>query len=74
MKLGQRQIKMLTLIIFSSSLFYYVNNLIFVGGDFSDGILVGFLLGLILVSSFYVCYLFLEMVYLNFKVRFKWKE
>ena len=70
-KLGKRQITILGLFIISSTLFYYMNNLISVGQTFSDGILVGFLLGIICICSLTILFLWLQMLYLNFKVRQK---
>jgi len=69
MKLGKRQISIFVLIGISSSLFYYANNLIQVGKTFSDGILIGFLLGLVFVCSISTFFLFGQMLYLNLRVR-----
>ncbi len=70
-KLGKNQIIIFTLIGISSTLFYYTNKLILKGGNFSDGILVGFLLGLIFICSSTILFLWIRMIYLNWKVRIK---
>ena len=69
MKLGKRQIAIFVLLGISSSIFYYTNNLIKVGITFSDGIFIGFLLGLVAVSSLSTIFLFLQMLYINLMVR-----
>lgn len=71
MKLGKRQIRMFTMMGINTSLFYYMNKFINTGITFSDGILVGFLMGLLFIGSLITLYTFGEMVYLNFKVRLK---
>ncbi|GBE19391.1 MAG TPA: hypothetical protein ENG87_01830 [Candidatus Pacearchaeota archaeon] len=70
-KLGKRQIKILFLFGISSTIFYYANQILQRGGDFSDGILAGFLIGLVFVLSLAILYLWGEMLYLNWKVRVK---
>ena len=69
MKLGKRQTRMFTLMGINVSLFYYMSKFINTGITFSDGILVGFLMGLVFICSLIVLYTFGEIVYLNFKVR-----
>ncbi len=69
MKLGKRQTAIFVLLGIGSSLFYYANNLIQVGQTFSDGILVGFLLGLVFICSLSAILLWLQMLYLNLRVR-----
>jgi len=72
MKLGKNQIIIFTLIGLSSTTFYYANKLINTSqGTFSDGILIGFLLGLTFISSISIFYLWIKMLYLNWKVRIK---
>ena len=71
MKLGKRQIRMFTLLGIETTLFYYMNKFINTGQTFSDGILVGFLMGLVFICSLIILYTFGEMVYLNFKARIK---
>jgi len=71
MKLGKRQIKIICLVGIATALMYYMNNLIQVGQTFSDGILIGFMMGLIAVCSLGAIYLWLEMLWLNWKVRQK---
>ncbi len=71
MKLGKRQIRMFTMLGINTSLFYYMNKFINTGQTFSDGILVGFLMGLLFIGTLITLYTFGEMIYLNFKVRIK---
>ncbi len=71
MKLGKRQARMFSLLGIETTLFYYMSKFINTGKTFSDGILVGFLMGLVLVCSLVILYTFGEMIYLNFKVRIK---
>ncbi len=71
MKLGKRQVRMFTLMGINTTLFYYMNKFINAGITFSDGILVGFLMGLLFMGTLITLYTFGEMVYLNFKVRIK---
>ena len=71
MKLGKRQIRMFTLMGINITLFYYMSKFINTGVNFSDGILVGFLMAFVLMCSLGILYTFGEMVYLNFKARMK---
>ncbi len=70
-KLGKNQLVIFGLIVISSTIFYYTNQLIQRGGNFSDGILVGFLLCLVLFCSLTILFLWIRMGYLNWKVRVK---
>lgn len=70
-KLGKRQKRIFVLIGISSTTFYYMNLLINKGGNFSDGFLAGVLAGLTFGLSIIIFYTWVEMVYLNFKVRKK---
>jgi len=74
MKLGINQIKIFVLLGLSTTFFYYADKYITIGGGFSEGILVGFLLCLSLICSMSLIYIWLRMIYLNFKVRIKCKK
>ena len=69
MKLGKRQTRMFTLLGINITLFYYMSKFINTGQTFSDGILVGFLMGLVFICSLIILYTFGEIIYLNFKIR-----
>ena len=69
MKIGKRQTAIFILIGITSSIFYYVGNLIKTGQTFSDGIFVGFLLGLVFIGSLSTVFLWGQMLYLNLRVR-----
>ena len=73
-KLGETQKKIIYLLLLSSTFSYYGNNLIKAGGDFSDGILVGFVMCPVLIFSLAALYLYGRMLYLNFKVVKKSEE
>jgi hypothetical protein len=68
MKLGKRQTAIFVLIGISVSLNFYMNKLIATAQTFSDAILIGFIMGLLLVSSFATLFLWGNILYLNFKV------
>lgn len=75
MKLGKNQITMIVLLGLSTTFIYYANKIINTSlGTFSDGILVGFLLCLSLLSSLGIFYIWIRMIFLNFKVRLKKKD
>lgn len=71
MKLGKRQIRIIILFGLATTTFYYMNKLLSVGGNFSEGFLVGFFAGLTFLFTIGILYTWLEMLYLNFKVRIK---
>ena len=67
-KLGKNQIAIFALVILGSVVFYYANNLINYGGKtYSDGILVGFLLAITFISAISTIFLWLRMLYLNWR-------
>ncbi len=71
-KLGKNQIMIFALFGIATICSYYANNLMNVSdGSFSDGIMVGFLSGIVFIASLSIMYLWLRMLILNFKVRKK---
>lgn len=68
MKLGKRQTAVFALLGVSFSLNYYMQSLILRAQTFSDGILIGFVMGLLAISSLTTIYLWLRIIYLNLKV------
>ncbi len=71
-KLGKNQATILVLFGLAITFFYYANKTINHGaGTFSDGIFVGFFLGLTFVCSISILFLWGRMLYQNWKVRVK---
>lgn len=72
MKLGKNQTIIFVLIGIATTTFYYGNKIISTSsGTFSDGIQVGFLMAITLICSLSILFLWLRMLYLNWKVRQK---
>ena len=70
MKLGKNQSAIFILFGLATTFFYYANKTINTSqGTFSDGILVGFLLAFTLTCSIGSLFIFIRMIYLNFKAR-----
>lgn len=69
LKLGKNQKTIFVLVGLSTTFFYYANQFIERGGNFSDGILAGFLLGLTFVCSVSMFYLWGKILHSNHKVR-----
>ena len=69
MKLGKNQIRIFILIGIATATMYYSSNMIKIGGNFSDGILAGFFLGITFICSISVMFLWGRMLYQNWKVR-----
>ncbi len=68
MKLGKNQLMIFILLGLSTTTYYYVNKLINTSqGTFSDGILVGFLLCLTFIFCLAIMFLWIRMIYLNYK-------
>ena len=74
MKLGKKQTAIFVLLGITVSLNYYMQNLILNAQTFSDGVLIGFVMGLLLVTSLANIFLFLNLVYINIKLSIKAKE
>lgn len=71
-KLGKNQTAIFILFGLATTFFYYANKTINTSvGTFSDGIFVGFFLGLTFVCSISILFLWGRMLYQNWKVRVK---
>jgi hypothetical protein len=65
--LGKRMSWIITIVILNSGFIYYANYF----KELGDLFLSGWLYGIVFCLSSTTIYLFLEMIYKNFKVRFK---
>ena len=65
--LGKRMSWIITIVILNSGVIYYANYFKEIG----DLFLSGWLYGIVFCLSLTTLYLFIEMIYKNFKVRFK---
>ena len=72
MKLSNNMRNIFVLVIVNSLSMYYANYFRDLGGYFSEGVLVGWLYGIVFCISLLIMYLFIRMIYLNWRVR--WKE
>lgn len=73
MKFGKRQTIIFTLMGIVITIYYYANKLLQTGQTLSDGFLIGFLMGLVFVGSCSILFLWGQMLFSNFKVRWKSK-
>lgn len=68
-RLGKNQIAIFSILGLATTFFYFANKQISIGGGFSEGIFVGFFLGLTFICSLVILFLFGRMLYLNFRLR-----
>ena len=72
--LGKKQQIMVMCLVVSSTAFYYANFFLERGGEFSEGILVGFLLGITFIFSLGTLLTFLSLLINIIKSRWQDKK